>query len=463
MFGVYITAAGGNSVMSLLNDMLRDLNQRPSVEGVDEQDMRLLKGNRKATPRLRMSVAVIFLLIFFNVLALRYVWHKWNPAQTATEIQAVVKSPDIKLQTELPKPAAQANASPVVNADTAARVEDLFQQAERALSMDRLTAPVEDNAYSYYQKILQLSPDNAEAEAGLVAIAERYLVKAHEQFQAGNRAQAEALVNRARFVAPDYVNAQPDSRLEVATSSDHQEIASVSPGTFPSETDSTSTASELLAEAPAAGAHETVTSLAVAEAPSLAVKPNAGWQDEQTARSARSLLEQGRATEAIALLKRALVSQNQPAISAGLLADIYLQQGELGAAEVLLDQLTYLTPLSRTKIQAQLAVAKGDQEQAISLLEQQVSEATADESYRALLASLYHKTGNYGQSVTHYQRLIASFGEQPAYWLGLALAYDGLAQPKNALQAYLHLRDFPQLQEQVKTYTDQRIAALRSQ
>ena len=47
--------------------------------------------------------------------------------------------------------------------------------------------------------------------------------------------------------------------------------------------------------------------------------------------------------------------------------------------------------------------------------------------------------------------------------LGLALAYDGLAQPKNALQAYLHLREFPQLQDQVKTYTDQRIAALRSQ
>jgi MSHA biogenesis protein MshN len=80
-----------------------------------------------------------------------------------------------------------------------------------------------------------------------------------------------------------------------------------------------------------------------------------------------------------------------------------------------------------------------------------------------LLASLYHKTGNYQLSLVNYQRLLNSFGDKPAYWLGLALAFDGLSQYKNALQAYKHLREFPQLQEQVKTYTDQRIAALRSE
>jgi MSHA biogenesis protein MshN len=206
-----------------------------------------------------------------------------------------------------------------------------------------------------------------------------------------------------------------------------------------------------------------VKTLQVTEAPSLAVKPNAGWQDEQAARDARQLLEQGREAEAISLLKRTLVAQNQPVASASLLADIYLQQGELNAADVLQNQLVYLPEVTRTKIKAQMAVAKGDQAAAISLLEQQLSDAQSDENYRALLASLYHKTGAYAQSVTSYQRLISSFGEKPSYWLGLALAYDGLAQPKNALQAYLHLRDFPQLQEQVKTYTDQRIAALRSQ
>jgi hypothetical protein len=38
-----------------------------------------------------------------------------------------------------------------------------------------------------------------------------------------------------------------------------------------------------------------------------------------------------------------------------------------------------------------------------------------------------------------------------------------LSQPNNALQAYVRLRDFPQLQLEVKQYTDQRIAVLRGE
>ena len=105
----------------------------------------------------------------------------------------------------------------------------------------------------------------------------------------------------------------------------------------------------------------------------------------------------------------------------------------------------------------------GDNTQAIVILEKDLAAAENNEPYRSLLASLYHKTANYQQSIISYQRLINSFGEKPAYWLGLALAYDGLAQYQSALQAYQRLREFPQLQEQVTQYTDQRIAALRSE
>jgi len=456
--------------MSLLNDMLRDLNHYNRLpESVAEHDVPLLSARPKSGFRFLFSAVVIFLLIFFNVLALRYAWHRWaSPAQNTAVVAAPVQThssePVAAVQSSGPAIALDGHEAgtnnPQVKAEQAARIEDLFRQAERALSMDRLTSPVEDNAYNYYQKILELSPENDAAQSGLVNIAARYLQKAQEQLSLGNRAQADALINRARFVAPDYVNAQPNGGYG-------EEQAQVdSPGVAPVVAGSAAPASEM----PVANSRqgegatvETVKTLSVTEAPSLAVKPNAGWQDEQAARDARQLLEQGREADAIALLKRTLVSQSQPVASANLLADIYLQQGELGAADVLQSQLAYLPEVTRTKIKAQVAVAKGDQAGAINLLEQQLADAQADENYRALLASLYQKTGAYAQSVTSYQRLIGSFGEKPSYWLGLALAYDGLAQPKNALQAYLHLRDFPQLQEQVKTYTDQRIAALRSQ
>jgi MSHA biogenesis protein MshN len=146
-----------------------------------------------------------------------------------------------------------------------------------------------------------------------------------------------------------------------------------------------------------------------------------------------------------------------------LLTELYIHQDNAEAANIILDQANYFAVDTKTKLKAQVLSLQGDNEQAISLLEKNLAAADVNESYRSLLASLYHKTANYPQSILSYQRLINSFGEKPAYWLGLALAYDGLSQPKNALQAYLRLREFPQLQDQVKHYTDQRIAALRSQ
>lgn len=457
--------------MSLLNDMLRDLNRHSRVqESVAEHEVPLLNGGRKSSAGIRFSAVVIFLLIFFNVLALRYAWHKWGGS--SPDITSKVAAQGSRSQAAVITPSSQPAAfdkaqeadaaAPLIKAEKAARIEELFRQAERALSMDRLTSPVEDNAYSYYQKILELSPGNDAAQSGLVNIAARYLAKGQEQISLGNRAQADALINRARFVAPDYVNAQPNGGYgEMQAQVDGSLVStSVAPVDTAAETAQITTANF---PQTASATTEAVKTMQVTEAPSLAVKPNASWQDEQSARDARQLLGEGREAEAVNLLKHVLVTQNQPVASASLLADIYLQQGELSAADVLQNQLAYLPEVTRTKIKAQMAVAKGDQAGAITLLEQQLSDAQADENYRALLASLYHKTGAYAQSVTSYQRLIGSFGEKPAYWLGLALAYDGLAQPKNALQAYLHLRDFPQLQEQVKTYTDQRIAALRSQ
>lgn len=458
--------------MSLLNDMLRDLTRQSRLQdGVVEYEAPLLSGVSKTRSGIRFSVVVIFLLIFFNVLALRYAWHKWGHASEPASKQAPVmpsaSAPSVAEATvshpENVVAKDKANdTGPSLKQQQAVHLEELFRQAERALSMDRLTSPVEDNAYSYYQKILELSPDNDAAQTGLSNIAALYLSKAQEQLALGNRAQADALINRARFVAPDYVNAQSNGGYgEKAVQGVSAAAENFAPDTqyVAARNGDTTTRTN----PPMNPAAETVKTMQVTEAPSLAVKPNAVWQDEEIVREAKQLLAQGRETEAINLLKQALITQQQPQNSASLLADIYLQQGELTAADVLQRQLGYLPDVSRTKINAQLAVAKGDQAGAINLLEQHISDAEGDENYRALLASLYQKTGAYAQSVTSYQRLIGSFGEKPSYWLGLALAYDGLVQPKNALQAYLHLREFPQLQEQVKAYTDQRIAALRSQ
>lgn len=468
--------------MSLLNDMLRDLSQRqPVLDGAEGYDEQLLQASSIAPKRQYawVKLSAFFVVVFIAVLAISYAGKKISGVNPVVAVEPK-KNSTVHNQKEI-VPAPHAAIAPITystentvvesapaeittaesatvkaipaeieNTSLQNHIKDLLQQAERAMVMDRLTTPVEDNAYAYYQKILSMSADNNYAKEGLDKIAQRYLIKAQEQSQLGNLAQAEALLQRARFVSARFVDAHTVEFGELSN-----QTADVQ-------------AAEQITETPVTVQPETIKPFVVAEAvakeaPSVSVVPNAGWKDEQLAHHAQDLIQKGKQAEAQILLKNFVASEQKPALSAALLAELYIQQANTAAADIILEQTNYLAMDVKAKLKAQIFSLQGDDAQAIAVLEKNLAVADANEGYRSLLASLYHKTANYPQSILSYQRLMSSFGEKPAYWLGLALAYDGLSQPKNALQAYIRLREFPQLQDQVKQYTDQRISALRSQ
>ncbi len=475
--------------MSLLNDMLRDLSQhKPVADGAEGYDDSLLHASSIVRPKSQpwRQLALVFAAIFIIVLAGNYFFQKFygkaakpelpnpvvqqktKPAESVavpvpvapktitpgTAPGTQVTEPDTVSETTVKTEAIETDAARerIASAELQNHIADLLQQAERALGMDRLTSPVEDNAYGYYQKILTMSPDNVDAREGLDRIASRYVLKAQEQIQLGNRAQADALMQRARFVSERYVLAH-EIPLDTSMADTSAQILTV-PDPLPEQ-------QPLLNQKQSTS--ETIKPFAVTEASTVSVSTNASWKDEQLARHAQSLISQGKQAEAQALLKVFVAKEQKPVLSAALLAELYIQQDNSTAAEIVVNAANYLPPDVKTKLQAQIFSANGNDTQAIAALEQNLTSAESNESYRALLASLYHKTAKYPQSIISYQRLMQSFGEKPAYWLGLALAYDGLSQHKSALQAYQRLREYPQIQEQVKKYTDQRIAALRSE
>lgn len=79
----------------------------------------------------------------------------------------------------------------------------LLDQADQALAAKRLTTPLGDNAYLYYQQVLQLMPTNEEAHQGLATIVDRYLQWSDRALRNGNRDQAAAYVDRAAQVLPE--------------------------------------------------------------------------------------------------------------------------------------------------------------------------------------------------------------------------------------------------------------------
>lgn len=461
--------------MSLLNDMLRDLSLgHPVIDGVEGYDDALLQSSSIAQKQSQswFKLVLLFVVIFALVLGINYVAHKFflstneksaapehvktadiknTPAVTHLSAAAVIEQNTVAVQTNVtPSIEVDKTTEDAINVELQNHINDLLMQADRAIGMDRLTAPIEDNAYGYYQKILTMDVNNSDAKEGLDKIASRLLIKAQEQMQLGNGSQAEALVQRARFVSARFVQAH-----EIASS----DASNASATEFTRQP----TVETQVAPQTIQPKSETIKPFIVAEAQTLSVLPNARWKDEQLAQHAQSLIEKGQQAEAQTLLKNFIAAEKSPALSATLLAEIYIQQANTAAATIIAEKASYLPVDVKAKLQAQILSLNGDDAQAITLLEKNLSAADNNEGYRSLLASLYHKTANYQQSIISYQRLNNSFGEKPAYWLGLALAYDGLAQHKSALQAYQHLREFPQLQPRVIEYTDQRIAALRSE
>lgn len=85
----------------------------------------------------------------------------------------------------------------------AALIEKWLDEADRALSQDRLITPADNNAHDRYRAVLLVDPGNTRASSGLQAIVLRYLELARLAAARGALAQAEGFLERAALVDED--------------------------------------------------------------------------------------------------------------------------------------------------------------------------------------------------------------------------------------------------------------------
>ena len=464
--------------MSLVNDMLRDLAARQQADhstasendALLQQSSLLQKKRYNWVPSVAVFVGVV-LVVSVAQIVLQKNGEQPPSVQTeaSAEVPALVSDAPVaeKSVTEEQVNIAQPSVDRTVSEDAVSvnsepqhaaqqnTIYRLLQRAERALTLDRLTAPVEDNAYGYFQEILTLSPGNQPAVEGLQRIAGRYLALAQDARQRGEYQRAETLLQRADFVAPGYAaiaQLREQLREQPAVMASAQAV----------ETGNDANAQEK--ENAEERASVSVETLPVAEAAihtsDIDIQPNPAWQDQQMVIQADALIAQGNDDAAVLALQQFVAQHQQPRKSAVRLFDLYIQQRNNEAARLLLHEANdYLSVTDHTRLTAQLLTAQGQHAAALAVLEKKREQATQDESYRALLAALYHKAARYQESANHYRRLLDNFGEKPAYWLGLALALDALQQHASALEAYRRI-GLQDAQPQVKEYVAQRIAAL---
>ncbi|TNY25418.1 tetratricopeptide repeat protein [Fulvimonas soli] len=77
-----------------------------------------------------------------------------------------------------------------------------LQSGQDALRAGRIDGDGDDTALAWFRRALQLDPDNAQAHAGLGQVAQALVVQANAALDAGDRAQARRLLDRAGELAP---------------------------------------------------------------------------------------------------------------------------------------------------------------------------------------------------------------------------------------------------------------------
>ena len=84
-----------------------------------------------------------------------------------------------------------------------ADVEQYLLKARFAMESDKLTTPEEDNAYLYYQEVIELVPDHEGARQGLMEIANRHADLAEQAIDRFEYVKAERYVSEGLRVQPD--------------------------------------------------------------------------------------------------------------------------------------------------------------------------------------------------------------------------------------------------------------------
>ncbi|PFG52120.1 MSHA biogenesis protein MshN [Marinobacter sp. LV10R520-4] len=192
--------------------------------------------------------------------------------------------------------------------------------------------------------------------------------------------------------------------------------------------------------------------------PQVSVAPSA----PNALTQARQALQEGDYPRAIHVLEALqLTRKNDPEVSRWL-ARAYLAGGE--SARLLAWLPAHLAQRPRdSELRVLLArgqLQAGQAANAVATLQHYPPSLRQEPTYHALLAASYQQTGEWPQSAALYQQLIELQPQQSSWQLGLGIALEQLAQPAAAARHYRLAHQGPGLDEGARRFASERATAL---
>ncbi|MDX2479106.1 MAG: tetratricopeptide repeat protein [Desulfuromusa sp.] len=186
-------------------------------------------------------------------------------------------------------------------------------------------------------------------------------------------------------------------------------------------------------------------------------------RDQQAYRAGLEQLKRGHLIDAEASFNQALLT-NPKLVAARLqLAGLLQQQMQVAKAESLLQQGLAQSPKNSDlrKMYARLLLNDQRQGEAIDLLKAEpVPEIIQDLEYHALLAALFQESGQFEAASSIYAQLVQVQPQAALWWMGLAISLEQSGASERALNAYQQALSLPGLRPDLQNYIQSRLQAL---
>ncbi|MCW8943745.1 MAG: hypothetical protein OQL27_03165 [Sedimenticola sp.] len=176
-------------------------------------------------------------------------------------------------------------------------------------------------------------------------------------------------------------------------------------------------------------------------------------------------LNEGRLADAEASLLHVLSLDRDNHEARRLLAMLSLNTGERERFFSLLTEGMQIAPgyVPFALLLSRAFIESGEQNKAIGLLEQQLPISGSDVDLLAMLGSLYQQAGRFSAAVQIYRRLVAQQSNNARAIAGLAISLDANGEQEEALKLYRQALNLNALPDEVTEYARQRVMSLSAE
>ncbi|WP_250656578.1 tetratricopeptide repeat protein [Alkalimarinus coralli] len=438
--------------MSLMNDMLRDLEKRQApdrTQQVEAQGYGALTQQTNANGSRTVILLLAAILVMLLLLAAGW-WYLQRPAEVAVGTDIVEQNQAEPTAREVIGKVVRTPSTKV--ASEASAVSDSSEGRSlpsRAVQSEPVAAPA-PVAEAAKVNIAQLDAADVNSAPETSGRARNIEVQANNDSQLTPAAEPE--------IGNSQLPEQPKPQAVIAKQT-AKAVEPVKQQTIVEEKKAAKVAaskpeSAVMPERNIAEPIDQVAKLSKV----LVVTPE--QKDEAAAESASKLIASGNQQQAKAQLYSFVKNHDVDIQSRALLVTQLLQAGDMQGASALLTEEKLAISAHLRRLKAHMLSQKGQPDEAIALLNSTLPDVATDPEYHVLLAALYQQQGFSSEATAIYAELLNFNPDVADWWVGMAIALDSRQQYLSAKKAYQKALSMNGLKIELADFAKRRLATL---